>query len=94
MNVSLVSVSPDAEKHMAYCARVSNPNNQDNENYADWNNNIMDRAKLKLMVRNLELLVDDIKAEVFSDVESYVSPPPTITQDYDEILEDDDGYPD
>ena len=34
MNVSLVSVSPDAEKHMAYCARVSNPNNQDNENYA------------------------------------------------------------
>ena len=54
----------------------------------------MDRAKLKLMVRNLELLVDDIKAEVFSDVESQVSPPPTITQDYDEILEDDDGYPD
>ena len=40
------------------------------------------------------VLVDDIKAEVFSDVESYVSPPPTITQDYDEILEDDDGYPD
>ena len=34
MNVSLVSVSPDAERHMAYCARVSNPNNQDNENYA------------------------------------------------------------
>jgi len=55
---------------------------------------IMDRDKLKLMVRNLELLVDDIKAEVFSDVESYVSPPPTISQDYDEILEDDDGYPD
>jgi len=34
MNVSLVSVSPDAEKHMAYCARVSNPNNQENQNYA------------------------------------------------------------
>ena len=34
MKVSLVSVSPDAEKHMAYCARVSNPNNQNNENYA------------------------------------------------------------
>ena len=34
MNVSLVSVSPDAEKHMAYCARVSNPNNQENDNYA------------------------------------------------------------
>ena len=32
--VSLVSVSPDAEKLMAYCARVSNPNNQNNDNYA------------------------------------------------------------
>ena len=34
MNVSLISVSPDAEKLMAYCARVSNPNNQNNDNYA------------------------------------------------------------
>jgi thymidylate synthase (FAD) len=34
MSVKLVSVTPDAEKLMAYCARVSNPNNQDNENYA------------------------------------------------------------
>jgi thymidylate synthase (FAD) len=33
MNVKLVSVTPDAEKLMAYCARVSNPNNQNNENY-------------------------------------------------------------
>jgi len=32
--VKLISVTPDAEKLMAYCARVSNPNNQDNENYA------------------------------------------------------------
>ena len=26
--IKLISVTPDAEKHMAYCARVSNPNNQ------------------------------------------------------------------
>ena len=32
--VKLISVTPNAEKHMAYCARVSNPNNQDNENIA------------------------------------------------------------
>lgn len=32
MNVKLISVTPDAEKHIAYCARVSNPNNQNNEN--------------------------------------------------------------
>ena len=34
MNVKLVSVTPDAEKLMSYCARVSNPNNQNNDNYA------------------------------------------------------------
>ena len=32
--VCLVSVSPDAEKTMAYIARVSNPANQENPNYA------------------------------------------------------------
>ena len=32
MNINFVSVTPDAEKHIAYCARVSNPNNQNNEN--------------------------------------------------------------
>lgn len=30
--VKLISVTPDAEKHIAYCARVSNPNNQNNDN--------------------------------------------------------------
>lgn len=32
--VKLISVTPDAEKHMAYCARVSNPNNQENDNFS------------------------------------------------------------
>ena len=34
MNVKFVSVTPDAEKTMAHIARVSNPNNQDNEKFA------------------------------------------------------------
>jgi len=34
MSVKLISVTPDAEKTMAYVARVSNPNNQENPNYA------------------------------------------------------------
>ena len=34
MNVKLISVTPDAEKNIAYCARVSNPNNQENEKIA------------------------------------------------------------
>ena len=30
----LISVTPDAEKHIAYCARVSNPSNQDSEKFS------------------------------------------------------------
>ena len=33
-NIKLVSVTPDAEQHMAYVARVSNPKNQDNDQFA------------------------------------------------------------
>ena len=32
--IKLVSVTPDAEQHMAYVARVSNPKNQDNDKFA------------------------------------------------------------
>ena len=59
----------------------------------------MDRDKLKLIVRNLELLVDSLKSEVYSDVDSYKmnyeEVAPHIT-DYDEVFYDgdDDGYPD
>ena len=31
--VRLISATPDAEKHIAYCARVSNPKNQENDNF-------------------------------------------------------------
>jgi thymidylate synthase (FAD) len=34
MYVKLISVTPDAEKLMSYCARVSNPKGQDREDYA------------------------------------------------------------
>ena len=34
MAVKLISITPDAEKTMAYIARVSNPSNQDNDNYS------------------------------------------------------------
>jgi len=52
-------------------------------------NFFMDRDKLKLIIRNLELLVDSLKAEVYSDVSSYkyddIQPREL---DYDEIFED------
>jgi hypothetical protein len=58
----------------------------------------MDKHKLKLIVRNLELLVDSLKSEIYSDVDSYKPPldeKPKLT-DYDEVFYDgdDDGYSD
>ena len=55
----------------------------------------MERDKLKLIVRNLELLIDALKAEVYSDVDAYKNSKviESPTTDYDEIY-DDDGYPD
>ena len=38
-NVKLVSLTPDAEKVMSYCARVSNPSNQESDNYVTFNSN-------------------------------------------------------
>ena len=32
MSVKLISITPEAEKNIAYCARVSNPNNQNSDN--------------------------------------------------------------
>ena len=56
----------------------------------------MDKEKLKLIVRNLELLVDSLKAEVYSDAQSYLKYDEIseTIRDYDEIFDDDDGYPD
>ena len=54
------------------------------------------REKLKLIVRNLELLVDALKAEVYSDVDAYSTEleSSSVITDYDELYDDDDGYPD
>ena len=58
----------------------------------------MDKEKLKLIVRNLKLLVDSLESEVLSDVDAYkydnwreLTPR---LNDYDEVFDDDDGYPD
>ena len=59
----------------------------------------MDKEKLKLIVRNLESLVECLKSEVYSDVDSYklnyeeISP---YINDYDEVFYDgdDDDYDD
>lgn len=57
----------------------------------------MDKERLKLIVRNLELLVDGLKSEVYSDVGAYraenFDDPAEYYNDYDEVFSDDDGYP-
>jgi len=51
----------------------------------------MDKEKLKLIVRNLGLLVDSLKAEVYSDTQSYLQNKREYSiHDYDEIFDDDD----
>jgi hypothetical protein len=49
----------------------------------------MDKEKVKLIVRNMELLVDSLKAELYSDVQAYKFDDITPKElDYDEIFED------
>jgi hypothetical protein len=54
---------------------------------------MMDKKKLKLIIRNLESLVDCLKSEVYSDKNSYkpqyeeVSP---YIDDYDEVFYDEE----
>ena len=55
----------------------------------------MNKAKLKVLVRALKEIVDELESEVYSDPDAYAgsedSPfsAPDIT--YDEVFEDDDG---
>lgn len=54
---------------------------------------MMDKEKLKLIIKNLESLVDCLKSEVYSDVDSYkpqyedVAP---YIDDYDEVFYDEE----
>ena len=56
------------------------------------------KERLKLIVRNMKLLLDSLESEVVSYVdayryENYKEMNPTIN-DYDEVFDDDDGWTD
>ena len=55
----------------------------------------MDKGKLKVLVMALKEIVEELESEVYSDVDAYKNYDlgPGIS-DYDEVFEDDDGYPD
>ena len=52
----------------------------------------MDRSKLKDIIRTLEITLDTLKAEVYSDVDSYKSEEEYSSRplDYDELYDDED----
>jgi hypothetical protein len=54
----------------------------------------MNQDKLKIIIKNLELLVDSLKTEIYSSPESYaheaVASRIGDIDDYDEVFEDDD----
>ena len=58
----------------------------------------MDREKIKLIIRNLESLVECLKTEIYSDIDSYKMNYEEIVPhlaDYDEVFydgDDDDMY--
>ena len=53
----------------------------------------MDKGKLKVLLHDLETVVESIKSEVYSDIDAYQAPKEyagTKLPDYDEVFEDDD----
>ena len=57
---------------------------------------LMDRAKLKVMIKDLKNVVNALECEIYSDEEAYrlnLNYDEIVNQitDYDEVFEDDDG---
>ena len=59
----------------------------------------MEKAKLKEIISDLEKVLESLKSEVYADATSYLDSTKyeeikKSIEDYDEVFEDDDGYPD
>ena len=56
----------------------------------------MQKKNLKVLIDDIERALAELKSEVYSDTEAYVpsTPPKDTYASYDEVLGDDDGYPD
>ena len=58
----------------------------------------MNKPNLKFFWIALKEVVEELESEVYSDTESYMEKDPygssDLILDYDEVLGDDDGYPD
>jgi len=54
----------------------------------------MNKAKLKVLLAALREVVEELESEIYSDTQSYLQDINYRVSDYDEVFEDDDGYPD
>ena len=56
----------------------------------------MEKDKLKKIISKLKLIVDELESEVYSDPQAYKydTQYDVPLSDYDEVFNDDDGYPD
>ena len=58
----------------------------------------MNKAKLKVLLAALKEVVEELESEIYSDTESYIERDPygssDLINDYIEVFDDDDGYPD
>jgi len=58
----------------------------------------MNKAKLKVLLAALKEVIEELESEIYSDTEAYMEKDPygssDLILDYDEVLGDDDGYPD
>ena len=50
----------------------------------------MDREKVKLIIKNMELLLDSLKAEIYTDVQEHKVKSNQRIIDYDEVFGEDD----
>ena len=50
----------------------------------------LQKERLKLIIKNLKLLMDSLESEVYSDIDAYTP----AYYDHAVIGDDDDGYPD
>ena len=56
----------------------------------------MEKDKLKKIISKLKLIIDELESEVYSDPQAYKydTKYDIPIGDYDEVFNDDDGYPD
>ena len=58
----------------------------------------MNKAKLKVLLAALKEVVEELESEIYSDTDVYLESDPygssDLINDYIEVFDDDDGYPD